>query len=242
MLFRESDNVYNGKLEVRGDLVDEQVRRSEDMIYITIKNANKSAFTEYDEGLYELLKSTSWHKKSKGDEPFGYVNSNRLGMLHRVVMKYWYGEEQYNKMLNKGYKIRLQSEGNTGKYIVEHTNNNGFDCRISNLYFYNTIKNFQLKGKHLDIMMRDTCIKYPLSIFNKFQEGKFQITIGFNCLFSIQVADKNIPLQAMKLMYKPDANYDIDYTIVLNDAEKIIELFINNQSYSIKNVSECIKL
>jgi hypothetical protein len=64
-------------------------------IYFYPQNETKLAYTDYEEKLWVKIQSTSWHvkrNKDKGKEK-KYINSSKLGLLHRVVMAHWYGEE-----------------------------------------------------------------------------------------------------------------------------------------------------
>jgi hypothetical protein len=158
---------------------------------------NKVAYTEYDEELYEKIKSFCWSKSND------YLySSGAKDYLHRFVMKHWYGEKTVKDATNKGF-------------VVDHLDNNGFNCKISNLHFlYNNVN--KAKGLTYDRDRASYSDMAALHIFKDFKTKQYQITIGFNQPTEYIKNDRKISIVDVKLLYSDD------FLIVLNDAAEII--------------------
>ncbi|PJW21986.1 hypothetical protein CV632_01285 [Geobacillus thermodenitrificans] len=170
------------------------------MIYFKDENINKLGYTEYDEKLWEKIISTKWHVK-KGR----YINSSKLGTLHRLVMAHWYGEEA----LAQATKMN---------FVVDHMNNDGFDCRLSNLCFISKDRN-TAKGQTYDKKRKEAIDTIALNIFKDFKTQLFQITIAFNTRTIFKINDKLVEIVNMRLLYEND------FERTLLDAEKILHEF-----------------
>lgn len=120
----------------------------------------KCAQVTYREDYFEELASVTWRENN------GYVVNNKLGYLHRYIMKKWYGEEIFDEMVKRGW-------------VVDHMNNNGFDCRICNLEFLAPNQNIA-KGHNLDIEAEEQRHHIALNLFKDFSTGLYQISIVFN--------------------------------------------------------------
>lgn len=175
----------------------EEVYRSGETIYINKKKANKLAYTEYNEDLFKLLSSYTW--SINGD----YLRSGKLNKyLHRYVMEFYYGEEAIKEANEKGF-------------VVDHIDNNGFNCRVSNLCFIPEDLN---KAKGLTFDKRRKMVNdLTLTFYKDFKTGQFQITIAFNKEFVFVQGDRYI--QVDKAYYL----YENDFELVLNDAAKILQ-------------------
>jgi hypothetical protein len=77
------------------------------------------AFVTYTEDLYKMVASTTW-TKVMSDTGKEYLKSTKLGLLHQLVIRYFYGED----VLNEAYK---------NGYVIDHLDNNGYDCTYENL-------------------------------------------------------------------------------------------------------------
>ncbi|HEY8362334.1 MAG TPA: hypothetical protein VIK77_05555 [Tissierellaceae bacterium] len=180
-----------------------EVYQSFGKIYFLDKKSNVLAYTDFDEKLWEIIKSTSWHVQKDSEGKPKYLRSNKLGRyLHEVVMAFWYGEELFQEMKEKGF-------------VIDHIDNNGLNCEISNLCFLHKTRNIA-KGLTYDIERKATEHLAALNIIKDFKTGRFQITIGFNKCFFLYIDGKYIPVSNIKLLYEND------YIIVLRDAEIIL--------------------
>lgn len=172
-------------------------------IYFREKELHVLAYTDFDEKLWEIINSTSWHIQNGNDGRPKYLRSSKLGRsLHQVVMAFWYGEELFREMKEKGF-------------VIDHIDNNGFNCEISNLWFLHKRRN-TAKGLTYDIERKETERVAALNIFKDFTTNRFQITIGFNKRYFLYVEGKYVAISSIKILYEDD------YIIVLRDAESIL--------------------
>ncbi|GIN62506.1 hypothetical protein J27TS8_24990 [Robertmurraya siralis] len=184
----------------------EEVYRSGDTIYINKPKANKLAYTEYNEELFKLLKSYTW--SINGD----YLRSGKLNKyLHRYVMEFYYGEESIKEADERGF-------------VVDHIDNNGFNCRISNLCFIPNDLN-KAKGLTFDKRRREMVDDLTLTFYKDFKTGQFQITISFNKEF-VYVHEGKV-IQVDRAYYL----YENDFELVLNDASKILQQVQKNGEF-----------
>ena len=96
-----------------------------DKISINIKGTNKLAFVNYTEELLEIIKKARFRiprsDKAAADYKYPYSNEYKK-TLHQIVIDYYFGEEVRKKFYESNY-------------IIEHLDNDGFNCDISNLFF-----------------------------------------------------------------------------------------------------------
>lgn len=183
-------------------------------VYIIRDLWDRVAFTTFREDYYAELTSITWTKTN------GYLKNNDLGYLHRYIMGKWYGEDALTELTTKGF-------------VVDHMNNDGMDCRISNLEFlkkgYNTAKGqaFDIDGKKL---------KYQIAVnmFKDFTTGCYQISIGCNdTIYGTDPNGDKFCVNKIKLLY------DCDYSIVVNDAENILLIYETEGIISTNNSHAC---
>ena len=137
---------------------------------------------------------------------YKYPYSNEYGKtLHQIVFDFYFSEEKRTELYAQ-------------KYIIEHLDNDGFNCRISNLYFLKDIKN-TYKGWHLDKISKESMPIVAMKIYHIFENKTFQIVLFFNQSF-VNKSTLNY-LQTVKLLY------EYNYEIVLQDAEQILESIVN---------------
>jgi len=178
---------------------DQKITKVNDEIHIFRPLWGKLAITTYREDYFEELCSLTWTKSGE------YLRSSKLEMqLHRYIMAKWYGDTVLEEMTKNGF-------------IVDHINNDGFDCRISNLEFLSSDEN-KAKGFTLDKQTQQMKNHVALSIFKDFSTNKYQITLGFNDFYAEYNDGMLFPVVALKLLY------DCDYRIVINDAREILLL------------------
>lgn len=140
----------------------------------------------------------TWSKKGN------YLYNQKLGSyLHIYIMKKWYGEEQYEKMKAEGY-------------VVDHMDNDGYNCCINNLAFLLSDEN-KAKGMTVDKMSADKT-HIALSLYTDFETQLKQITIIFNYPAKAVISSLNRPA-VIEMVY---LLYDTEYEIVLNDARQIL--------------------
>ena len=165
------------------------------------------------EDYFEELTSVTWRENN------GYVVNNKLGYLHRYIMEKWYGEKIFDEMTKRGW-------------VVDHMNNNGFDCRICNLEFLAPNPNIA-KGHNLDIEAEEQRHHIALNLFKDFSTGLYQISIVFNDNVYLSNGIEKIgqPINSIFLLY------DCDYRLVINDAEQILLEYKTNRKFRLDKLN-----
>jgi hypothetical protein len=179
-----------------------------DCISINIDGMSKLAFVDYSEDMLEIIKSARFRvpRTPETRTKYKYPYSNEYGKtLHQIVFDFYFSEEKRTELYAQ-------------KYIIEHLDNDGFNCRISNLYFLKDIKN-TYKGWHLDKISKESMPVVAMKIYHIFENKTFQIVLFFNQSF-VNKRTLNY-LQTVKLLY------EYNYEIVLQDAEQILESIVN---------------
>ena len=174
----------------------------------------KIAFTTFREDYYAELTSVTWTKNNN------YLRNKKLGLLHRYIMGKWYGEDVLADFTGKGY-------------VVDHMNNDGLDCRISNLEFLKKNHN-TAKGQAFDIDAKDLRYRIAVNIFKDFTTNCYQISIG--CNDPIIGKDSN---GDTFFINKINLLYDCDYSIVINDAENILLQYDTAGVISVNKTHAC---
>lgn len=165
----------------------------------------KLGFADYTDELWKIINSSKWRIKGK------YIYSGEKS-LHRTVMEYWYGKECCEKMNENGF-------------VIDHIDNDGFNCRNENLVFLPRLKNWN-KGHYYDKKREETIPIVAVNIVKNKSGDKFQITIGFN----VPLEHQGQEFSTAFLVYDTK-----DYNLVLADALKIIE-DAENGEMDIKNL------
>lgn len=186
-----------------------------DDIHIWGEEWDKLGFTTYRQDYYDELTGVTWTNNN------GYLKNSKFGLLHRYIMKKWYGEEILQEMTNRGW-------------IVDHMNNDGFDCRITNLEFLTSRHNVA-KGQTFDVEANQMRNHIAINMFKDFTTNLYQISIGCNDpVYFIDEANKRMcPVNEIFLLY------DCDYRLVINDAEQILLDYDLNKKIDIKKL-KCI--
>lgn len=172
--------------------------RINDDIYIYRDGWKSVALVTYREDYYDELTSVTWTANK------GYLSNRNLGLLHRYIMSKWYGKNMLDDMTQQGW-------------VVDHMNNNGFDCRISNLEFLPKRYNVA-KGQTVDVETEKMRHHIALTMCKDFSTELYQIHIGCNDRIALldTKTGKSQLLAQLKLLY------DCDYTMVVNDALGIL--------------------
>lgn len=186
-------------VEYRGDIVSKNkfdVR--DDRVYISHEKWNFIAVASIKDEYLEELMSVTWTKNN------GYLYSKQLSTyLHIYVMKKWYGEEKYEQMKAEGY-------------VVDHMDNNGYNCCINNLCFLIEDENVA-KGRTVDKMSKEKS-HIALTLYKDFDTELIQIAVFFNypAIAKIEGLEKPAVIDLAHLLY------DAEYEIVLNDTRSIL--------------------
>ena len=179
------------------------ITHSDNSINFQDEKMEPLGYTDYDEELLAKIMAVKW-TVSKGR----YLYSSSLKKtLHQLVMIHWYGEEAFAQAKKNGF-------------IVEHHNNEGFDCRISNLSFalarHNKAKAFTYDQDRLEVMS-----KMAVNFYKDYKSGRYQITVAFNKSHYLVINNKIVNVTAIYLLYINDFFRTMtDATILINEMQK----------------------
>lgn len=179
----------------------------DDLVTISRDVFPELVLTTYREDYYEELKSLTWSLKND------YVYSNKIKKyLHQYIMEKWYGEDTVKDLYSKGW-------------IIEHMDNNGFNCQIENLGFLSKDRNTS-KAFGYDKERRNN-MGIGINVFKDFSTNCYQITVAFSTTVIINdtviiiddgLSNKGEQLNGIRLLY--DSNKK--YISVISDADKIL--------------------
>lgn len=161
------------------------------------------ASVTYTEELYNMVASTTWTKVTSetGKE---YLKSAKYGLLHQLVIRYFYGDD----VLIEAYK---------NDYVIDHLDNNGYECTYENLTLIPKKEN-SAKGLTYDIERAESIRKFAINITKDFDTMEFQISLAFNQPANIKIEEEDVPLVRLYLRYGTDYRTTfIDARSILND-------------------------
>ena len=191
----------------------------EDEIKAIDENAPiKIARTDYTPVLWEFISASKWSiVRDQNTGKMKYLKSSKYQKtLHQLVMDVYFGEDFRKQAYEQGM-------------ILEHLDNDGFNCEISNLFFLLKVKN-TYKGWYLDKLVEESMPRVALAIFHIIANRTFQLTLAFNQTFTNCATGKR--LSNIKLLYS------YDYEIVLQDSEQILQSILSQQHISIQELRE----
>ncbi|WP_202707218.1 HNH endonuclease [Sporosalibacterium faouarense] len=177
------------------------LKKENGKIIIHIKEKNVYAYTNYEKSLWNKIKSTRWHVNGE------YLFCSKLNMyFHRYVMEHWYGKKVLKEFTEKGF-------------VVDHIDNDGNNCEITNLHFIPADEN--LTKAHSYDKKRPKCRRnFALNFFKDFETGLYQITIGFNKESYIVLDNKTIPIASLFLLYADDSSQVLyDSLTIINELD-----------------------
>lgn len=180
------------------------LNRGHGSINLNLKDFGVMAFTENEDKLWEIISSQRWSISFNKDDKPKYLYSNTCKKyLHQIVMDYYFEEEERKKAYKKNF-------------VIDHLNNNGLDCRISNLSFLHNTRNIY-KGNYFDKKSEQALPKFALRVFHDIKYNSFQITIGFTANANLMI-NKAKPIQDIKFLYK-----NVKFWNVIQDAETMLD-------------------
>jgi hypothetical protein len=185
------------------------VAHDERHINFTNKEINFYGYTTYTEEVWKNIKDLNWYvddnKLKKGEKTYIYTGSTKFGKykdLHQIIMLTWYGVDNIKEAYDK-------------RFIVEHHDNDAFNCLIENLSFASN--DINIAKAHTYDKERPRLIgKVTVHFFKDFKSGKYQITLGFNEPYTLVEGSKRTNVTAMYLLY------DDDFRLVFMDASRIV--------------------
>lgn len=186
-------------------------------IAISIPGMHKLAFVDYTPKMYDMMTRAKFRiptEEAKEKYKYPYSNEYNKG-LHQISFDSYFGEN-------------IRTDAYSKNYIIEHLDNDGFNCCISNLFLLKKIKN-TYKGWHFDKVVEEAKYIAAMTIFHVIENRTFQITIAFN-----ETYENN----SGEVLSKVCLLYPYDYEIVLQDAEQIIEAISNREMISLSKWKE----
>lgn len=197
-----------------------KISHENDTIYFSDPEIQKLGYTNYTSELWDIISNTTWTVKKDNSGNPKYIRSSQLNkMLHQVVIDFYFTEEVRISAYNKNF-------------IVEHLDNDGFNCRISNLYFLHKQTN-TYKGWHFDKRSRESIPIVSIRMFHIIENKRFQITAAFNYPFTSHTTGKEIC--RVKLLY------DTSYEIVFQDAETLLDYILGNMKFDIPELRKILR-
>lgn len=191
---------------------------NEKQIYFRNDDWDNFGFTDYTEEIYSELITVNWYidksKYDKSKKTYIYTGSTKFNGkkdLHLVVMILWYGFDK----LKQAHDL---------KFIVEHHDNNAFNCLIHNLSFASNDINLS-KAHFYDKRRVEAAPKILIDLYKDFNTQKYQLTVGFNAIFQVNKSDGTSDIvSAMRFIY---SDY---FDLVILDAMKMLVLLMANSA------------
>lgn len=188
-----------------------EISHKDDLIQFINRDYGIMGFTDFTPIVWNELSKLNWYVDEKKflnqEKTYIYTGSNRFGKykdLHQIVMILWYGMEELQTVYEKNY-------------IVEHHNNEAFDCRIRNLSFASNDLNLT-KAHSFDKNQPKLKLKASVIFFKDFGTKQYQIVVTFTELAILKITEENsIAIDVLNILY--DDNFRIVYT----DANRIVD-------------------
>jgi hypothetical protein len=193
----QPNRVLGASLKTNMTNIQPKITHENDKIYLrfTTSEFDKVGVVDYTNDLWQMIRTAKWRTDKN------YIYSGKES-LHRLVMEYWYGKEHCKQKIKSGS-------------VIDHIDNDGFNCTYENLEFLDRIKNWTYKGQYYDRKRSKATSIAAIHIFKNKSGDRFQITIGFNVPFY------NSQGQAISKAFL--AYNTLDYDLVLSDAVQLVE-------------------
>ncbi len=200
----------------------------DDKIYFKNEEHDFLGYTTFDTDFWNWISKVSWTvntKKFLARKKTYIKTSNKKFLehstLHQSVMVHWYGLDEFLEAKEKDF-------------IVEHHNNQAFDCTIENLSFAHNDLNLA-KAHTFDKNQPKLIMKVGVNFFKDFSSRQYQITMIFTDDFYLVINGE------YKLIEKLYLLYDDNFRIVYNDANRIVDELLESKMINFKLLS-CKKI
>lgn len=181
-------------------------------------------YTDYREDIWTNLNEVNWYVNEKkllnGEKTYIYTGSTMFGTrkaLHQVIMKFWYGDDAVE-------------EASLKNYIVEHHDNDAFNCMIENLSFASEDLNLA-KAHTYDKNQPKLIQSVGIKFYKNFHTSEYQITAVFTDPYALALNDTLIQIDKLYLLY------DDTFRIVLADANRVVDDLIEYQRINLRILS-----
>lgn len=132
-------------------------------------------------------------------------------------MLLWYGKEA----VESAY---------LNKFIIEHHNNDEFDCHIRNLSFATNDLNLA-KAHSFDKTRPKLLMQAAVNFYKDFETKQYQITIIFTGDFILNLNGNNILLDRIYFLYEDN------FRVVFTDANRIVDELLETAKFNFKLLS-----
>ena len=173
------------------------ISHDEHRIFFKREDGSLLGETNYKLEVWTEISSVNWYVKDKDLEErkktYIYTGSNKFGGyndLHQIVMILWYGLDR----LKQAYKK---------EFIVEHHDNNAFNCLVENLSFASRDINLA-KAHTYDKEKKAALPVVGINFFKDFSTQRYQVTVGFNKPFIINADGELKGITTLFLIYEDD--------------------------------------
>lgn len=194
---------------------DQKVTHDNNKITIYRPSFKSLSFATYDEDLFKKISSVTWSvtRSESGKE---YLTSSRYGLLHQLVFSHFYGED----VLQEAYR---------NNYVIDHLDNNGYECVYENLALIPRKEN-SAKGLTYDIERKEAIDKYSINITRDMDTGEFQVSVIFNQGANLFLNNEEIPVYILYF------RYGIDFKTAFIDARSILNDLNNTGRINLVNL------
>lgn len=179
-----------------------KVSHDDERITFISEDNSVYGFTEYTKKIWDIVGNLNWYINDgnikNGVRTYIYTGSTpftkRYRKLYEIVMCSWYEKKIVDQMRDN-------------KFIIEHLDNNPHNCSIENLAFAHEDLN-KTKAFSFDKTRPKLHTKVAMNIYKNFSTREFEITLGFNQLYTLTLEEDNktktMPLNALYLKYHDD--------------------------------------
>ncbi|MGE5474534.1 MAG: hypothetical protein ACM3UU_09970 [Ignavibacteriales bacterium] len=187
-----------------------QISHDYEKIQLNNKEYGVTGLTDYTPAVWNELSAVNWYVNERefieNKKTYIYTGSKRFGelnKLHQIVMMLWYGKEA----VQSAY---------LNNYIIEHHNNDEFDCHIRNLSFASNDLNLA-KAHTFDKTQPLLLNQAAVNFYKDFETKQYQITVKFTRDYILSVNGKSFLLDSLFLLYEDN------FRVVYTDANRIVD-------------------
>lgn len=192
-----------------------KVSHDENEIKFFDKDLGILGYTDFTAEIWEEISTVNWYvnesKIAKDEKTYIYTGAGKfsgLKNLHQIVMMLWYGLEEVQSAYQKDF-------------IIEHHNNEAFDCHISNLSFASNDLNLT-KAHSFDKNQPKLLQQAGVNFYKDFETGQYQITIALTGDYFLKTNESFILVDCIHLLYEDN------FRIVYTDANRIVDELLEN--------------
>lgn len=195
-----------------------------DKIYFRNEEHGFLGYTTFETDFWNKISKISWTVSTKkflnGEKTYIKTSNKEFvehSTLHQSVMAHWYGLKEFLETKEKGF-------------IVEHHNNQAFDCTLENLSFAHNDLNLA-KAHTFDKNQPKLAMQVGVNFFKDFSSQQYQITLIFTDDYYLVINGE------YKLMDRMYLLYDDNFRVVYNDANRIVDELLERKMIEFRLLS-----